>query len=439
MRQSEQQHQKRAIGGIDVWMTLGAITTAIVMVLAATPANGQTFTVLHNFTGAGDGSQPESGVTLDQAGNIYGTTNGGSLDGYCGPHDCGGVFKLSRHGSGWLLNSLYTFQGGTDGSEPSTNLLIAPDGSLYGNTFFGGVPGCGFGGGCGIVFQLMPPPSACKAVVCPWIETVLHRFDDGDGGRHPSSPVVLDASGNVYGTTVNGGAGNPYGCVGFDGGCGVVYQLTKTQGAWTENILYSFTGGSDGGTPYGTVVLDHSGNIDGSANFGGNYVGVVYQVAPSGIETVLYTLQNQSQQGAYTRGLIADSAGNLYGSAQAQGSNGGGTVYELSPGNGTWNFALVYPISGGCCNPEGPADLVMDQAGSLYGTTFGEGAHGLGSVFRLTPSSGGWIYTDLHDFTGGADGKWPNSPLALDRSGNIYGTTPYGGTDGYGTVFEITP
>jgi uncharacterized repeat protein (TIGR03803 family) len=404
------------------------------------PAQAQTFNVLHSFTGGVDGTEPTGGVILDKAGNIYGTTSGGGLDGSCGPHDCGQVFKLAKRGSGWVLQSLHTFYGGNDGSDPTTTLLIAPDGTLYGDTFFGGgSDNCDFGMGCGAAFSLRPPQNACKSASCPWVETVLYSFQGGHDGQHPSSGLVMDAAGNLYGVNLNGGDGNPYGCLGFDGGCGVVYQLAPSQGGWTENVLYAFTDDGDGGDPYGDMVLDRFGNLYGTGQVGSGAPGSVFQVSRTSsgwTERVIQWLQANSA-GIYSRGVIADSAGNLYGGTAGEGPGGGGTVYELVPGSGGWSLDVLLAINGPY--GDGPSELVMDAAGNLYGTTFGDGAYGKGSVFKLTPSNSGWTYTDLHDFTGGSDGQAPYGPLAIDGAGNIYGVVANGTSGGYGAVFEIMP
>jgi uncharacterized repeat protein (TIGR03803 family) len=135
-------------------------------------------------------------------------------------------------------------------------------------------------------------------------------------------------------------------------------------------------------------------------------------------------------------GLMRDSAGNLYGTTLTGGDNGGGTVYELSPSNGGWTFTTLYNFSG---NGGSFAVLIMDAAGNLYGTTIGDGAYGQGNVFKLTPSNGSWIYTSLHDFTGGSDGSQPYGQVTLDANGNLYGTASIGGPDNKGVVWEITP
>ncbi|MFZ0794834.1 MAG: choice-of-anchor tandem repeat GloVer-containing protein, partial [Candidatus Korobacteraceae bacterium] len=192
-----------------------------------------------------------------------------------------------------------------------------------------------------------------------------------------------DSAGNLYGTTSAWGYGDT-GC------CGTVFQLVNSGSGWTENTLYQFTDGNDGRIPYG--------------------------------------------------GVIADAAGNLYGTTTTDGANGGGTVFELSPSGGGYTYQTLYSFSGEAGLEVGPYDdLAMDSAGNLYGTTYLDGRYGWGNVFKLAPSGSGWTYTSLHDFTGGSDGASPRCRLVFDSSGNLYGTTSIGGTNGYGVVFKIAP
>jgi uncharacterized repeat protein (TIGR03803 family) len=404
----------------------------ITVLVTFTPAN---FTVLHSFTNGADGGQPTAGLTMDKAGNLYGTTFQG------GEYGGGIAFKVAQKGSGWIFSPLYSFPGGNHGNDPFARVIIGSDGSLYGTTTYGG-QGCG-GNGCGTVFNLKPAAAACKTALCQWTETVLYRFMGGTDGAHPGyGDLVFDQAGNLYGTTLQGGSGlcNSY-------GCGTVYELTPAGSSWMESVLYSFTGQNDGRWPYAGVTLDKAGNLYGSVSAGGAYsFGTVYKLAPSGsdwTENTLYAFQDGSDGSTPIGGLIFDQAGNLYGTTSADGS-GGGTVFTLAPSNGNWAFTLLYgfagPGGGLQAGPQG--NLLMDSAGNLYGTTYLGGVYGQGSVFMLTPSSGGWTYSDLYDFTGGNDGKWPNGSVVLDANGNLYGTTNGGGPSGsygYGVVWELMP
>jgi uncharacterized repeat protein (TIGR03803 family) len=225
-----------------------------------------------------------------------------------------------------------------------------------------------------------------------------------------------------------------------------VYKLTRSSGGWTESLLYSFAGGSDGGLPNG-LVFDSAGNIYGTTDIGGDpgNHGTVFELTPSGsgwTESIIYRFQPATDGIGPEAGLILDSAGNLYGSTTCGGPGGGGVIFELTPFNGSWTFNVLHSFTANCAT--GPrAELLMDRSGNLYGTTYGGGNFAFGSVFKLTPGSGGWTYTSLHDFSDGSDGARPESRLVFDASGNLYGTASEGGTGCYpigcGVVFEITP
>jgi uncharacterized repeat protein (TIGR03803 family) len=433
---TQQQRQNFSAG-------LGAFATFAIgfflTVVTAQPVQAQTYNVLYNFSGGMDGANPHVGVTLDKAGNLYGTA-------YAGGKGYGTVFKLAHKGSGWVLAPLYSFEGkgANDGAGPDSKIVIGPDGSLYGTTIAGGGnedPYCQvFGGyyGCGTIYNLKPPPTRPATPLSPWVETLLYLFTFDPDGAYPRNNFVFDSGGNLYGTGANGG---------YIGG--VVWELSPSNGGWTEQAIFDFTGGQgpDGGAPEGGVVFGPDGNLygttseDGYSEFG--CCGAVFQLVPSGsgwTENTLYDFLGENDGSYPYAGVIADASGNLYGSTTTGGVNGGGTVFELSPSNGAWTFTTLYSFTGSAGYADGPYDdLVMDNAGNLYGTTYLDGRYGWGNVFKLTPSGGGWTYTSLYDFTGGLDGSSPRCSLVFDSSGNLYGTTSIGGANGQGVVFEITP
>jgi len=398
----------------------------------------QTYTVIHNFTGP-DGATPMVGLTMDKAGNLYGTTEYGGTggEGYCGSSGCGTVFKLAHKSSGWVFNPLYSFQGGSDGAYPEARVVIGADGSFYGTTTKGGEPGDCYGWpGCGTVFNLKPSPARPKTALSPWTETVLYRFQGTPDGSYPAGEMAFDYTGSLYGATSGGGAyGHDY--------SGTIFELAPSNGGWTESVLYSFQQAEPNG-----VTFDQAGNLDGTTVIGGdNDDGTVFQLARSGPGWTLNTLHDFSGDDGYSlfAGVTFDSAGNLYGATLNSQPNGDALVFEMTPSNGGWAYNVLYRFVqsyGG-----GPAaQLVMDAAGNLYGTTRGAAFtnNPFGSVFKLTPSNGGWFYTDLHDFAGGSDGSTPYSSLVLDAQGNIYGTASAGGTSsnckgGCGVVWQITP
>src|SRR5579875_3796713 len=388
------------------------------------PAQAQTFTVLHNFTGGADGGNPYAGLTMDGGGNLYGTASVGGAGGG------GTAFELSHRGSGWVLSVLRSFQGGGDGGLPEARIVFGPDGTLYGTTIGGGAYGYG------TVYKLQPRSNACPTIFCEWTETVLHSFSGyPDDGASPSrDDVVFDSSGNIYGATYNGG-NSGYTCAN-DSPCGTVYELTHSSQGWSESVLYNFEGNDDGAFPNG-VRFGSTGNLVGTTSFrGSGEWGTVFSLAPDGHGgwslTPLYSFTGQNDGASPEAGVIPDGAGGFLGTTSFGGSGNGGTVWQLSPSGGTWllNTLTSFTYSGmiGLTPPGTASVLTMDNAGNLYGTTVLDGAYSQGSVFKLTHSDSGWTYTTLHDFTGGSDGANPWGQLVLDANGNIYGTASAGGS-----------
>lgn len=409
--------------------------------IAMRPAAAQTFSVLYSFEGEGQtGFYPTSGVTVDRAGNLYGTAEYGGPGTSC-YLGCGTVFKLTRHGSSWQLTPLYDFLGNDDGGNPNARVVIGPNGTLFGTTMQGGGSGC-MGLGCGTVFNLQPPQRAVGNLIHTWPETVLYRFQGGnDGGTPEAGDLVFDQAGNIYGTTDAGG--DSQNC---QGGCGTVYELTHSNGNWTESVLHSFGQPGDGDQPFSGVIFDQTGNLYGATASGGAHgQGSVFELIHSGVgwtERLLYSFTGGNDGAFPFYGLVFDPAGDLYGTTCCAGSDGQGTAFELT--SGTWAFNLVYTFGapGAGQGPEG--SMILDSAGNLYGTASSGGAYGFGAVFKLSPGNGGWTYTSLHDFCAGgyppcSDGYTPTGSLAFDSEGNLYGTTSNGGQNGGGVVYQITP
>jgi len=425
-------------------------TVLAVAVVLARPAQAQTYHVIYNFTGGADGSGPDAGLAMDRGGNFYGTTGyGGYMGGDC-QAGCGTVFRLAPKASGWIFTPLYAFQGGDDGHYATAGVVIGSNGSLYGTTLYGG------GGdicpqhqgypGCGTAFSLSLPPTVCKTAVCPWTETVLHRFSGGSDGGFPNyfGSLVFDRAGNLYGTTSTGGS-NILGCYPEFGGCGIVFELTPAGGEWSEVVIYNFTNPQGAAIPESGVIRDQAGNLYGTTLEGAYNWGTVFELSPSGSGwtlNALYSFPASGNDGELPYGGLAlDPSGNLFGSTSQAGPDNGGTAYELIRSPDSWTFVQIYAFSrSGFPEPSGPyASLTMDAAGNLYGTTWSDGAYGRGSIFKLAPSNGGWTYASLHDFTGGLDGAGSFGSVTLDANGNLYGTAGGGGAYGYGVVWEITP
>jgi uncharacterized repeat protein (TIGR03803 family) len=385
-------------------------------------AQAQTYTVLHTFTGAPkDGEAPLGALVRDAAGNLYGVTNlGGS--GICGNFSCGTVFMLNKTGK---EVGVFSFSG-ENGTFLGGGLLRDAAGNLYGTTEQGGAHSCGKNPpGCGTVFQLNKTGNKIRD----------YSFAGQPDGESPF--WLTEFSGNLYGTTQYGGTQ----------GFGTIYRINSRG---KESVLYSFKDGSDGCDPV-AVTPDRNGNLYGVTFVGGsggscnNSDGTAYELDTAGNFTVLTGFGGRVGANPDSP-LIFDSQGNLYGTAKDGGTSNDGTVFELSPQNGSWSGRALYsfcslPLCADGESPVGP--LVRDaSSGNLYGATFSGGAYGYGAVFKLDTSGN---ETVLHSFMGGSDGAYPDGGVIIDASGNLYGTTGDGGDMscnppyGCGVVFELTP
>jgi len=256
------------------------------------------------------------------------------------------------------------------------------------------------------------------------VETVLHTFTGGADGGYPYAGLIRDSAGNLYGTTSGGGTA----------GSGVVFKLDPEG---QETVLYSFTGGTDGGDPVVGVTRDPAGNLYGTTRLGGaSGWGVVFEVNTAGQEMVLYSFTGGADGGRPWAVPVRDSAGNLYGTTLHGGASGAGVVFKVdTAGQETvlYNFCSL----ANCADGLGPsAAVIRDPAGNLYGTTEIGGASGAGVVFQLNTAG---QETVLYSFTGGADGGQPFAGVVRDAAGNLYGTTYGGGEENSGVVFKIKP
>jgi uncharacterized repeat protein (TIGR03803 family) len=329
-----------------VWVVL-----FVPLLLAAQEAPSPGFRVIHSFTGGKDGAYPYAGLIMDQSGSLYGTANAGGR-GTCPPANigCGTVFKLVRSKSGWVFQVVYAFLGGNDGQGPYGRVAIGPGGSLYGTTIEGGSQACP--SGCGTVFNLKPV--TCQTKFCASTETVLYRFKGNSDGFYPTGDLAFDAAGNLYGTTTQGGSVGP----------GIVYELKLSKGSWTESILWNLTGGEDGGNPYSGVILDAAGNIFSTTLDGGtNNSGSVFKLTHSGSgwsETTLHDFYGSSHGIFPQAGLILEKSGNLIGatgrrpSRRRYGLQSGArerrleTKYALQF-SWSWPTRTMGPAHDGCC------------------------------------------------------------------------------------------
>lgn len=394
---------------------LRGLRTALVFVSLFIPrfgvgqlVNPPTLTVLHAFEGGTDGQYPEAGLIQDSLGNLYGATIGGGQPGG------GTIFQVSPSGEETVLYSFGSQPG--DGGQPAGPLLRDGAGNLYGTTLVGG-------SGFGTVFELANSGE----------ERVLYYFGGGSDGANPRGGLVADSMDNLYGTTVQGGG---TGCNSF--GCGTVFKIAPDG---HETILHGFTGSPDGANPEKGLIRDGAGNLYGTTFTGGaqNY-GTVYKISSSGIEEVLYSFAGPPK-GAYPWGtLVRDSAGNFYGTTLAGGTStlctpGCGTIFKLSASD---EETVLHSFSGQADGSSPYGNLVRDKRGNFYGTTAGGGnsACGCGTVFGLSTSG---RFITLHRFQGTADGSSPDDGVTLDNSGNLYGTTYYGGANNRGVVFKLIP
>jgi uncharacterized repeat protein (TIGR03803 family) len=396
------------------------------VVAASLTAHSQTYSVVHRFSYT-DGANPLAGLIV-VGGNLYGTTNQGGSVG------AGTVFEINSAGEETVLHN---FTGEADGGYPEGALVLV-GGNLYGTTSGGGANGAGTvfevtlksGTLCGVSAS---GGSSCGATT-PGVETVLYSFTGKADGTTPESALVADSNGNLYGTTNAGGTND----------LGAVFELvrpTTVNGSWTQKVLYSFGTGTDGASPVAGVTFDAAGNLYGTTSAGGaSGNGTVFQLTPSQsgwAEHVLYSFQQESDGGVPYAGIVV-AGGKLYGATTDggdSGQNGGGTVFELTPSNGSWNFTVLYHIPG--WGISGSYQNLLVSGSTIYATTHCDGTASLGTVYELTSSGGTWTSTSLHEFAGGTDGTYSFSNLVLS-GGALYGTTKIGGNNDYGTVFKVT-
>jgi uncharacterized repeat protein (TIGR03803 family) len=312
---------------------------------------------------------------------------------------------------------------GSDGSGPYTGVILGQDGNLYGTTVGGGTGHCGRYA-CGTVFRLTPHANG------GWTESVLHSFEnDGPDGADPYGSLIFDAAGNLYGTTTSGGAHH----------YGSAFEMVRTPSGWDESVIYSFPLPGGECCPEAGLVMDDAGNLYGTA-------GAVFELstASGGWKGKVLHRFTAHDDGSRPSGLILGASGNLYGTTSAGGVHGAGTVFELQKIAGEWkeqrlhNFP-AFPKDG----QEPSGGVIFDGKGDLYSTTaLGGGTGctlGCGSVYKLTPEAGGhWQETLLHTFGNGQNGSAPDGGVVLDKAGNLYGATAYGGNGcGCGVIYKL--
>ena len=419
--------------------------------------------VIHSFGNYPNGASPYGTLARGADGTLYGTTYSG------GAANLGVIFKVALSGQYTIL---YNIKGGSDGANPYAGVTIGADGSLYGTTFAGGAANAGtvykldasgsetvlysFTGGAdggfpyagviadssgnlyGTTVSGGAKQANCTVHGCGVVykvtpsgqETVLYTFPGGAAGESPKAGVIADAAGNLYGTTVAGGLST---CE-HTRGCGVVY---KVDSSGHETVLYAFKGGADGAVPAAGVIADAAGNLYGTTTNGGlrcngEGCGTVYKVTPSGQKTTLIEFSGQADGGNPLVGLTRDAAGNLYGTAQG-GVTHAGNVYRLDPA-GDYTTLYWFPATPSyvATDLHYPTAVILDPSGNLYGATWYQGSGGM--VYKLDPSN---QETTLHAFSPAPGGTSPWAGVILDPASNLYGTTYYGGASNAGAVYKI--
>jgi uncharacterized repeat protein (TIGR03803 family) len=356
---------------------------------------------LYNFGLAIEGFGLEVGVLFGHDGNLYGvaTEGGPNVTGTINALGAGSFFKVTLTGE---ETDLWNFGSGTDGQDPSGDLVMDASGNFYGTTYVGGL------NGAGIIFKITATGQ----------ETVLWNFGSGNDGQKPFGSVVLGQDGNLYGTTSEGGAN----------GGGTVFKLTT---AGVETVLWDFGAGSDGKTPKGRLLQASDGNFYGTTESGGDFTyGSVFKLTPSGTETVLYSFAFGTD-GASPEGLTQGPDGDFYGITLGGGAYSGGTAFKITP-SGVETQLWSFGNDGDGQNPDVPPLLSSD--GNFYGVTAGGGTSGLGTLYRLTPDGNETVLWKFKE----SEGSIPFSTLTQGPDGTIYGTTYRGGTAGGGVIFKLT-
>ncbi len=415
--------------------TLSRTAAAAALALPIAAAHAAGLTTLYEFTGGADGALPYRGPLLDSSGNIYGAASAGAN--VCPDSfqfsgiGCGTIYKLS----GGTLTPLVTFLGASNGASPYGNLLLAGT-KLYGTTYSGGKPDLG------TVYGVTTSGTGLQR---------LHTFSGSDGAN-PDSVIRADSSGNGYSVT-------PYGGPGWTGsaasGFGVLFEITHSGGF---EPLHDFSGGADGGEP-GRVFLDGNGNIFGATEVGGGCAstpagcGVVYEYTiKSGVFQVLYTFTGGSDSSEPALAGI-DPAGNLLGYTPGGGANNDGTLFKLTKGASSYTYSKLWDFTGGGdgANPAGAPALLPGDSDSMVGVSlYGPVVNGNLAYGTLWEYKAGKV-TNLYTFSGGGDGAYPEGTPTFDSSGNVYGTTTFGGIQpcntsggglisvyGCGTIFKYS-
>jgi uncharacterized repeat protein (TIGR03803 family) len=378
-----------------------------------------TLTTLESFAGTGaDGASPGYGsLLMDANGNLFGTTLSGGTNGG------GTVFELVNTGSGYTYQSLAAFDGASNvsGNSPFAGLTMDSSGNLFGVTEGGG------SAGSGTVFELVNTGSGYSSQ-----PLTLATFT-GPNGADPTGTLVADANGNLFGTTQSGG----------QYGYGSVFEMVHSGSGYSQPVVLSSFNFNNGAAPTGPLIVDANGDLFGTTAQGGpGSQGTVFELVNtgSGYGQPLTLASFDGSNGSYLyAGLTADAQGDLFGTTYSGGANSSGTVFELVHSGSGYTFETIanldYNVTGGYVI----GGVSVDAQGNVFGTTDAGGANGFGTVFELVHGASGYSLPLTVYAFGGADGAMPESSVILDANGNLFGTTSGGGASGSGTVFELSP
>jgi len=394
-----------------VQILIGALAVLLVSLVAIDSATASAKErVLYAFPGGSRGQTPIAGVTFDKSGNMYGTTFSGGIYGW------GTVYQLQHKKRGWREVVLHSFQGGTDGANPTAGVVVDETGNIYGTT------------SNNVAFEL-------TQVQGTWTYAVIHQFGSNGDGSGPYG-LIENSAGILYGTTVSGGRTSSH----CPNGCGTVFELKRSHGSWREIVLFSFADDPVGASPSSPPIFDKKGNLYGELGSGGsNKQGSIFELKrlnSTWKEIELFSFSGNLTFGP-AGGLAFDRAGNLYGTSQQSGSDRAGNVFRLVHSRSGWTeenlhtFSVsdgLYPIGG----------VAINDLGNVYGTTAEGGANTLGVIFKLEHTS--WTDITLYNFVGGKQGDDPQDGLVFGPDGNLYGTATSELSRIYaGTVFVVRP
>jgi uncharacterized repeat protein (TIGR03803 family) len=390
------------------FMSRSLVLTLIAMLWLAVvhPVSSATETILHSFF-SGDASNPNAGVVFGKKNNLFGLTPLG------GDFNEGAIYEVGPAGNEQVL---YSFTDSKDGGDPQGTLAVDTAGNLYGSTCLDGAHKAG------TVFKLSTSNTF----------SVVYAFKGGKDGSCPTGGMVFDKLGNLYGTSFSGGASN----------AGTIFKLTPSG---THTVVYSFKGGADGSEPNGSLAITPTDTLYGTTSSGGSFgFGTLFELSPSNVHTVKWSFSGGTDGSSPNGGLVLYK-GVYFGTTIGGGTGGAGIVYGWAPTHPN-GLGIYWAFTGGADGGNPDAGVVSDKKGNLYGTTSEGGSSFLGTVFQLQIAVAPITETVLHNFGLDPDGQFPRGGVVLDKSGNLYGTTSVGGSDstcedgfGCGVVFKVTP